>query len=270
MQRWDCGSGAEFILLGLDQGPDRDPDRDVIFEQGARVHTMTEGLELEKTRLLPEFAPNAPPVSELTRHLRKHRGYVLVAFGLNAIVAGLAAPLTYLGLKVGLGFGVVIAVGLGFGVVCTLMMVVTSMLQFAEEIRTSTGPHRGLNRPEQLFALACESNNPVTARTLYATGGINVQTLCGEALRLWAEKKSIEATPRPWTPEAGTILAWLLTEVATKAPAQLWASTNPDWTELVMAWAAGNLALGPRWPGTTEAIFGAPDRQHDEILVAQV
>jgi hypothetical protein len=219
---------------------------------------MAERLELEKKRLLPEFASNAPP-SELALQgpLRKHRGSILVAFALNTVVAGLAAPLTYLGLKVDLGFGVFIAVGLGFGVICALMIAVISMLQLAKEIRANMELCRGLNRPEQLFALACENNNPVTARTLYATGEIDVQTLCGEALRLWAEKRSIEAAPGPWAPETGAMLAWLLTEIATKAPAQLWASTNPVWTELVMAWAAGNLALGPRWPGTAEAIFGA-------------
>ncbi len=217
---------------------------------------MTESLEMEKKPLLPEFGPNAPPVSELMLHARKHYGHILVAFAFGIVVAGLAAPLTYLGLEVNLGFGVFTAVGLGFGVFCALMIIVTSTLQFSEQIRASMGVRRGLNQPEKLFALACECNNLAAARALYATGELDARTLCGEALRIWTVKNMIEAVPNSWVPETGNLLAWLLTEVALKAPDQLWASTNPEWTELVMAWAAGALALGPRWPGTAAAVFG--------------
>lgn len=226
---------------------------------------MTESLELEHKPLLPEFAPNAPPVSELMLQVRKLYGHVLLAFAFGTVFAGLSAPATYLGLKVNLGFGVFTAVGFAFGVFCALMMIVTSMLQFAEQVRTSMGLRRGLNQPEKLFALACESNNLGTARALHATREISIQTLCGEALRLWTEKKAIEAVPSPWSPETGAVLNWMLMEIAAAAPAQLWASTNPDWTELVMAWVSGNLALGPRWPGTAAAIFGSANQRSGTV-----
>jgi hypothetical protein len=227
---------------------------------------MPESSELEHNNpLLPKFVPNVPPVSDLLFHTRKQRVNVLVAYALSVVFAGLAAPATYLGLKVNLGFGVVTAVGCASGAFCGLVLIVTSMLQYAEQVRTSTGLRLGLNQPEKLFALACEGENLETARVLRATGEISNQMLCDEALRLWTEKKAIEAVSSPWAPKACAVLAWLLDEIAAAAPAQLWVSTNSDWTELVMAWAAGSLALGPRWPGTAVAIFGSADRHSGNV-----
>lgn len=225
---------------------------------------MTESFELEKKRLLPETAPSAPPVSDLLLHLRKHRMESLITLALNTVVAGIAAPVVFLALKVDTIFCIAAVIGLAFGLFCTLMMLITSTMQLAKQICASMGLRQGLNTPEQLFALACENTNLAAARALYATREIGIQALCGEALRLWTEKKMIKAAPRPWAPEAAGVLAWLLAEIAAKAPEQLWASTNPDWTELVMAWAAGSLALGPRWPGTAEAIFGSVNRKAED------